>query len=102
MNKCLVGKLETHNVETVAKLFSLTDKCAREVEAQSRTECCNMPKELASPKCVKLSDQKNKCKAVATTTMEGRKKLPSGHGSIDGVSTRSTKPTAMTSLSVDW
>ena len=27
-NKQLVGKLETHNVETVSELFTLVDKCA--------------------------------------------------------------------------
>jgi hypothetical protein len=26
-NKRLVGKMETHNVETVSELFALADKC---------------------------------------------------------------------------
>ena len=35
-NKLLVGKLETHNVETVSKLFVLADKCACESEVHAR------------------------------------------------------------------
>ncbi|RLN12782.1 hypothetical protein C2845_PM09G09180 [Panicum miliaceum] len=35
-NKQLVGKLEMHNVETVAKLLALATKCAREAESASR------------------------------------------------------------------
>lgn len=38
INKCLIGKLETHNVETVVKLSSLKEKCAWEAEAQNRSE----------------------------------------------------------------
>jgi hypothetical protein len=34
----LVGKLETHNVETVSELFALADKYAREAEAHARVE----------------------------------------------------------------
>jgi len=34
----LVGKLETHNVETVSELFALADKYAREAEAYARVE----------------------------------------------------------------
>jgi len=27
-NKQLMGKLKTHNIETIAELFALVDKCA--------------------------------------------------------------------------
>ena len=37
-NKWLVGKLETHNVETVFELFALVDKYAQEAEAHTRVE----------------------------------------------------------------
>ena len=37
-NKRLVGKLETHNVETISELFGLEDKYAWEAEAYARVE----------------------------------------------------------------
>ena len=36
-NKRHVGKLKTHNVKIVAKIFTLVDKCARVEEAQNCT-----------------------------------------------------------------
>ena len=44
-NKWLVGKLETRNVETISKLFSLEDNCAWESKAQTRVERCGILEE---------------------------------------------------------
>jgi hypothetical protein len=45
-NKQFVGKLETHNVETVSVLFVLEDKYTREAEEYARFECQGAPEEL--------------------------------------------------------
>jgi hypothetical protein len=83
-NKRLVGKLETHNVETIVELFSLVHKCAREVEAQSRTERRNAPEEPASLECRKPGNKKNKQKAIAALAIEGRNKPPTGRNPKGG------------------
>jgi hypothetical protein len=72
--KRLVGKLETHNIETVAKLFALADKCAREMEASSRTERRNTLEEPTSLERSRSGNKKNKQKAVVTLATEGRNK----------------------------
>ena len=72
----LVGKLETHNVKTVAELFSLSDKCSKEAEAQSRTERRNAPEEAASLERNRRGNKKNKRKAVAALATDGRNSPP--------------------------
>jgi hypothetical protein len=83
-NKRLVGKLETHNVKTVAELFTLADKCAREAEAQSRTKWRSTPEEPASPEHSKPGNKKNQWKAAAALATEGRNKPPTGKKSAWG------------------
>jgi hypothetical protein len=83
-NKRLVGKLETHNVETVAELFTLADKCAREAEAQSCTERRNAAEEPVSSKCSRPGNKKNKRKAVATLATKGHNKPPTGRNPAGG------------------
>jgi hypothetical protein len=95
-NKHLVGKVETHNIETVVKLFSLADKCAQEAEAQSCTERC--AEELASPECSKPGNKKNKQKAVAALATEGRNKPPTGRNLGGG----SQKPTLVKHGAGEW
>ena len=48
-SKWLVGNLETQNVEIVAELFTLVDKCTRETEAaQSQVKRRSIPEEPVS------------------------------------------------------
>jgi hypothetical protein len=83
-NKCLVGKLEMHNVETVVELLALADKCAREAEAQSRTERRNTSKEPASSESSRPGNKKNKWKVVAALATEGRNNPPIGRKPVGG------------------
>ena len=82
-NKRLVGKLETHKVETVAELFALADRCARESEAHARVECRGAPEESLASKPQKLSAKKNKRKVAAVLAAEGRPK-PAAKGNAAG------------------
>ena len=84
-NKQMVGKQETHNVEIIAEVFALADKCARESEAHSWVERRGVPEEPLAPKPQKPGAKKNKRKAVAILAAEGRPKLaargnPAGNG----------------------
>jgi hypothetical protein len=83
-NKGLVKKLETHNIVTIAELFALADKCAKEVEAQSRSERCNAPEEPASPEHSRLGNKKKKQNAVTALATEGRNNPPTGRKSVGG------------------
>jgi hypothetical protein len=67
----LVGKLETHNVKTLAELFSLAHKCSKEAEAQSCTERRNAPEEAASLERNQPGNKKNKRKAIAALATDG-------------------------------
>jgi hypothetical protein len=83
-NKRLVGKLGTHNVETIAKLFALVDKCAQEAEAHNSTERRNAPEEPASLKCSRPGNKKNKRKAIAALVIEGCNKPAMGRKPAGG------------------
>lgn len=118
-NKRLLGKLETHNIETVVELFALADKCTWEAEAQSHNERRGAPEESASP--ARGICKKNKWKAVAALAAEGRDKPPTrkaprggplraggGFQKLTPVKSgpaggaRSIKLTSITSRSVGW
>jgi hypothetical protein len=75
-NKQLVGKLETHNVETVSELFALADKCARNVEAHARVKHRGATEEPPARDRPKPGVKTNKRKAAAVLAAEGRLKLP--------------------------
>ncbi|RLN03210.1 uncharacterized protein C2845_PM13G08380 [Panicum miliaceum] len=66
-NKRLVGKLETRNIETVFELLALADKCAREAEAQQRSDRCGAPEDPTAPEHARSGrpdNKKNKQKAA--------------------------------------
>jgi hypothetical protein len=75
-NKRLVGKLETHNIKTVTKLFTLADKCTWEIEAQSRVERRGIPEEPVSLDPGKPNAKKRKRKAVAAIASEEHNRPP--------------------------
>ena len=113
-NKRLVGKLETHDVEMVAELFSLADKCGREHEAQNHTEWWGTPEVPGSMVRNKSGNKKNKRKAVIALSLEGGNKPPMGRN-LEVGSTRLPQRTrgltsgvrfirriATISLSADW
>jgi hypothetical protein len=80
----LVGKLETHNIEIIAELFALADKCDWEVETQSCTERHHVPEELASLERSRPGNKENKWKAVAALVIEGHNKPPTGRKPVGG------------------
>ena len=97
-NKWLVGKLETHNMETVSELFALADKCACESEAHARVERRGALKDPLEGEAPMLGAKKNKRKAATVLAAEGRPKpqvgdKPAGEGKA---------PTTTTSPSAAW
>jgi hypothetical protein len=103
-----------HNVETVAELFALADKCAREAKAQSHTERRSALDEPASPERSRLGNKKNKRKSIAALATEGRNKPPTRKKHVGAPKswpqqsreptsgTRSTGPIDTTSPSASW
>jgi hypothetical protein len=77
-NKRFVGKLETHNVETVSELFALADKGARESEAHARVERRGAPEDPPEGETPRLGAKKNKRKAAAVLAAEGHPKPQAG------------------------
>ena len=91
-NKWLVGKLETHNVETISELFALADKCAQESEAHARVERRGTPEESPARDDPKPGAKRNKQKAAAVLPAEGRPKPPPrGSPAGDGRGPASTR-----------
>jgi hypothetical protein len=82
-NKRMVGKLETHNVETVSELFTLADKYAREAEAYARVEHRSTPEEPPARDSPKPGAKANKRNAAAVLATEGRLK-PAPRGTPAG------------------
>ena len=75
-NKWLVGKLETHNVETVFELFALADKYAREAEAHTRVERRGAHEETPARDGPNPGAKLNKRKAATVLAVEGRPRQP--------------------------
>jgi hypothetical protein len=75
-NKRLVGKLETHNVETISQLFALADKYAWEAEAHARVERQGAPEESPARDGPKPGAKANKRKAATILAAEGCPRQP--------------------------
>ena len=75
-NKRLVGKLETHNMETIFELFALADKYAWEAEAHIRVERRGAQEETPARDGPNPSAKLNKRKAATVLAAEGRPKQP--------------------------
>jgi hypothetical protein len=75
-NKRLVGKLETHNMETVSELFALADKYTWEAEADARVESWGAPEEPPARDGPKPIVKANKQKAAVILATEGHPKPP--------------------------
>lgn len=83
-NKGPAGKLETHNIETVAKLFALAEKCAREAEAKAEPIGDTRPKNQAFVEHQQAYGRKNKLKVIAALAIGGLGKPPTGHWLDEG------------------
>lgn len=109
-DKRLVRKLETHNMETVAELFALADKCAWEAKAQIRIKHQDAPAEKASSfQKAGPDDRRSKQKVVTAAVTDTRPQPRANHRTNRNAGTpapnpkrstrgvRSTRPTSMTS-----